>query len=216
MKKIFLTTIISLFSVLAFAKTESELYTEYTSLSDRPSRLSFVEQNSSDLLKVWEIKKNTDFFKEKDRVWFYIFNILFEKYGTEMKSGGDWGIAHLLWNIPSVMGEEWYKNLKSSNFIINGKEISSRSKFQLAVLYKDYEQILVCDQINLLYLFAEERNVNAYAQALLESKNPEFAKEKCTELERLYLSNNKKIPTQFLGISRYLSQRIIDKKLLGK
>jgi hypothetical protein len=169
-------------------------------------------------LKIWQANKNSNItqsdistFKlgSDKRVLKDVFAKLYYRYYAEMNASDIETIYIDSGVIIYTKSQEWYNELKASNFTINGNTISERAKAHLVCRFKDVDEILKLNATTYMY--------NAFyvkgLQFALLNIEPVKAKAICSEFEKCFILQNKEVPTQIKAVSKYLTQAILDAKL---
>ncbi|MBE6414357.1 MAG: hypothetical protein E7035_07390 [Verrucomicrobiaceae bacterium] len=219
MKKIITIALSIAFAVSAFAKTQTELIAEFKALPDNKSKVAYVAENKADILKVWQANKDSTItqsdiatFKlgSDERILKDIFAKLYDKYYAEMNASDVETIYIDSGVIIYTKSQEWYDELKASNFTINGNTISERAKAHLVCRFKDVDEILKLNATTYMY---NAFYIKGLQYALLNIE-PEKAKDICREIEKCFILQNKEVPTQIKATSKYLTQAILDSKII--
>ena len=218
MKKLITITLSIAFALGAFAKTQTEVIAEFKALTTNKAKIEYVANNKDDILKIWQANKNSNItqsdistFKlgSDERVLKDIFAKLYDRYYAEMNASDIETIYIDSGVIIYTKSQEWYDELKASNFTINGNTISERAKAHLVCRFKDVDEILKLNATTYMY---NAFYIKGLQYALLNTE-PEKAKSICREFEKCFILQNKEVPTQIKAVSKYLTQSILDLKL---
>ena len=219
MKKLITITLSIAFALCAFAKTQTELIAEFKALSTNKAKAMYVMENKADVLKVWNTNKGSDLTKT-DRLAYkynsdeYILKLIFAKLydhsHTEMNAS-DLEVIYIESGVISKTKDlDWYESIKANGFVCEGKAISERAKAHLVCRFNDVNEVL---KLNMKTYMYSAHYVKALQFALLNIE-PVKAKAICSEFEKLFILNNQSVPTQIKAVSKYLTQKILDAKII--
>ena len=189
MKKIIITTVALAFGVVAFAKNFDTLVTEYLNCDTREARIEYVKANVVDIAKEYP-------------QWV--------KNGRKPSSGGLFSAT--FWHTSALDGisdseaialstyklyitkkssnPNWYDDVKSGGFKIDGVPLSNSQILDLARFANDKDMILKIVLQLPVSTFATDALFKVATDAFLRMKDCETAKEKLIELQTLIVTRN--------------------------
>lgn len=189
MKKIIITTIALTFGVVTFAKNFDTLVTEYLNCDTREARIEYVKANVVDIAKEYP-------------QWV--------KNGRKPSSGGlfsatFWHTSALdgisdyeavvlspfkLYKEKSAENPNWYDNVKSGGFKIDGVQLSNSQILDLARFVNDKDTILKIVLQLPVSTFTTDASFKVATDAFLRMKDCETAKDKLVELQTIIATQN--------------------------
>lgn len=242
MRKLLLTILGLTLSLVAFAKTEAQLVEEYDALrkttTDYQTLLQYALDNKDDVLKAFNIWKKSEFasmsavlitksksytkeVKNYQETFRGLCAKLYDVYGNEMDASDAVLCQLKTCKLHLFKSQEWYENIKSAGFIVNGVKLQPCDILILAYQFKDPESILKINVNDVMDTTGEVCR-RWYTETVIKSlinMKPTEAKAKCTELENWFILNSLYDDATFLklqSISKILSSRIIDEKIKGE
>lgn len=239
MKKIIITIIACAFGVCAFAKTQSELVSEYSAIKANDERAlidaqrKFTADNKTDLLNLFNSWKATDdaklsfdevIEKYKSDADAYkqayalrtIFARMYDLYYSEMEAS-DLVLCRLKSGyLKNAKSQSWYDGIKSAGFVVENVKLDARERFILAHQFGDKEYLLnipasegmLSPTVYLAFILPE----------LVRMEDVSAAKEKCNEIESILIERGQLGAelTRVQAVSKALTARLVDAKILGK
>ena len=186
MKKLIISFIVISFGVCALAKNLEQLTSEWNQLTDRKSRIEFVQANVSDIKEAYKTNgyKTTGSFGLFSATYWHTnaFDNLSE-YDAIILS------ATKAYRVYSANNPNWYDNIKANGFVVNEKKLTAWQVFTLAEVAKDYdvvEQTIVNNPIGIFI----NTGFKTSTGVLLRMKNVELAKDKLVEMQTLIALKN--------------------------
>lgn len=244
MKNIILTLVFCfLFSFKIYAKTESEIVSDYN--TNLASGLSWWEsakktyaQNSSDIAALfaqWKQLESSKFCnwekgfetfnvsdedKKKQDALRSIFAIYLDENRAEIKNTPKRVAITVAPNIylPSVITDNpnEYDELKAANFVLDGVKLPIYAILNLAASAGDkqyFESVSVSDGMS-----AEEIYMKNIVPILLESSDIAAAKSKANEIETILIKNGRSETASGVmirAVNKALTSRLVDSKIMG-
>lgn len=238
MKKSILIILACVIGICAFAKTESELTTEYNAIAAADetalfaAQRKFADDNSKELLALFEAWKSTDEAKlnyagleqkyKSDPVMLkqrhtlrMIFAKLYDLYYAQMDAS-DLVLCRLgSGYVKNVKPNSWYENIKSAGFVVEGAELNGYERCFLAHQFGD-EEFLKAVPVSVGMQF-KEKYLDVVLLGLIQAQDALAAKQKCNEIEN-WLINNKEFGgrlTHVQAVGRVLTARVAESKIIG-
>ncbi|MBE6412798.1 MAG: hypothetical protein E7036_09660 [Opitutales bacterium] len=188
MKKIIITTIALVLGVGAMAKNLEQLTSEWNQLTDRKSRIDYVQQNSTEIKAVYQ-----DWFKNGHKSKSYgIFSATYwhtSIFDDVSEYEAIFLSANKAYRVYSANNPNWYDDIKANGFVVNGKKLTAWQIFTLAEVAKDYdvvEQTIVNNPIGIFI----NTGFKTSTGVLLRMNNAELAKQKLIEMQTIIAIRN--------------------------
>ena len=185
MKKVIIFIALTL-SVGAMAKNLEQLTAEWNQLTDRKSRIEFVQTNVSDIKEAYKTNgyKTTGSFGLFSATYWHTnaFDNLSE-YDAIILS------ATKAYRVYSANNPNWYDNIKANGFVVNEKKLTAWQVFSLAEVARDFEVVEQTVVNNPIGIFINTGFKTATG-VLLRMKNVELAKDKLVEMQTLIALKN--------------------------
>lgn len=188
MKKIIVSFIALTIGVGALAKNLEQLASEWNQLTDRKSRIEYVQQNSTEIKAVYQ-----DWFNNGRKSKSYgLFSAIYwhtsilddvSEYEAIFLS------ANKAYRVHSANNPNWYDNIKANGFVVNGKKLTAWQIFTLAEVTKDYDVVEQMVVNNPIAIFINTGFKTA-TRTLLRMKNVELAKDKLIEMQTVIATHN--------------------------
>ena len=186
MKKIIVGFIALTLGVGAMAKNLEQLASEWNQLTDRKSRIEFVQTNVSDIKEAYKTNgyKTTGSFGLFSATYWHTnaFDNLSE-YDAIILS------APKAYRVYSANNPNWYDNIKANGFVVNEKKLTAWQVFSLAEVARDFEVVEQTVVNNPIGIFINTGFKTATG-VLLRMKNVELAKDKLVEMQTLIALKN--------------------------
>lgn len=240
MKKIIITIIACAFGVCAFAKTQSELVSEYNTIKANDERTlidaqrKFTADNKADLLNLFNSWKATDDAKlsSNEVVEKYksdgdaykqahalreIFARMYDLYYSEMEAS-DLVLCRLSSGyLKNVKSQSWYDGIKSAGFVVEGVKLGAGERLILAHQFGDKEYLLNIP-VSEGMLSSPTVYLAFILPKLVRMEDVSAAKEKCNEIESILIERGQLGAelTRVQTVSKALTARLVDAKILGK
>lgn len=223
MKKIIITLFAAILSVVAFAKTQEELISEFKALpNELKVRQDWAIENKQDILKIWNTWKVSDAAKSDNgleakaandnRVLRAIFAKLCDNCYDEMAPIPDLAYIRICcWNIVKYRNSDWYNQLKANNFVIEGIDVGNGNKYFLAEIFRDDDTIMTIPEDKCVDYASYPRIA---ARSLLSASNIEEAKIKINKIKMAYIIKGREVPITINAVSKELTSRLLDSKIV--
>ena len=243
MKKIIITLTALALGVSAFAKTEAELVSEYTALAPTASATLFqvqrqyADDNAADLIvafNTWKTTPNAKLSYDElnvnitDKVALntaltlkHVFAKLYDHNSATLEASDlvlcELGSGHIKDAKPAA----WYEAIKVANWVVEGKTLGGKERFFLAHQFGDTAYIdgLSFENAKAVGIYWLNEWIGRRASVLLSMSDVEAAKSECSAIEN-YLINKKAFDSpelkQIQAVSKVLTARLVDSKILGK
>ena len=214
MKKIIITIIALAFSVCAFAKDINQLAAEWSKCDTREARVEYVKANVVDIAKAypqWLKNERKPSSRGLFAATYYHTNALdgISDYEALALS------TYKLYITKTSSNPNWYDDVKSGGFKIDGVQLSNSQIFDLARFAKDKDTLLKIVLQLPVSTFTTDASFKIATDAFIQMKDCETAKEKLIELQTLIAIRNPndarldKIKTYL----RIVREKCIDAKL---
>ena len=187
MKKVIIFIALTL-GVGAMAKNLEQITAEWNQLTDRKSRIDYVQLNATDIKAVYQ-----DWFKNGHKSKSYgIFSATYwhtsifddvSEYESIFLS------ANKAYSLYTAKNPNWYEDIKDKGFIVNGKKLTAWQIFTLAEVAKDYDVVEQTIVNNPIGIFINTCFKTATG-VLLRMNNAELAKQKLIEMQTLIALKN--------------------------
>ena len=181
MKKIIVGFIALTLGVGAMAKNLEQLTSEWNQLTDRKSRIEFVQANVSDIKEAYKTNgyKTTGSFGLFGATYWHTnaFDNLSE-YDAIILS------ATKAYRVYSANNPNWYDNIKANGFVVNEKKLTAWQVFSLAEAARDFEVVEQTVVNNPIGIFINT-GFKTSTGVLLRMNNAELAKQKLIEMQTL-------------------------------
>ena len=170
------------------AKNLEQLTSEWNQLTDRKSRIDYVQLNATDIKAVYQ-----DWFKNGHKSKSYgIFSATYwhtSIFDDVSEYEAIFLSASKAYSLYTAKNPNWYEDIKDNGFIVNGKKLTAWQIFTLAEVAKDYDVVEQTIINNPIAIFINTGFKTA-TRTLLRMKNVELAKEKLVEMQTLIAMQN--------------------------
>jgi len=188
MKKIIITTIALVLGVGAMAKNLEQLTSEWNQLTDRKSRIEFVQANVSDIVQAYPIWIKNGRKPQTTGLFAVAY-----WHTTAFDNVSDCEAVRLspqkLYQLRSAKNPNWYEDLKNGGWKLDGQQLTDWQIFELARSARDTESVEKIISNAPMYLFLTT-GFDTASKTLLRMKDCEKAKEKLIELQTLIATRN--------------------------
>lgn len=235
-------TILTALTLGGFAKNATDLTSEYKVLKDKGNsqwvagRMVFENNLASDIASVYETWKDTPIAKflpnehpnknltNEQKEESIALRAIFAHYlitnPIEMEKVpvrvACLTVASRYIDAISKVNPTFYSDLKNAKFVVDGVILPAYSRFNLAKSAGDIEYISSAAVED--GMCAPDVYITVMIHSLLENKDINMAKKKCTEIENYMLTNNMSLSpylSKIQAVNRTLTSRLIDLKLQG-
>ena len=222
MKRLITTILAGVLAISAFAKTQSELISEFRVLpNDLKVRQDWATENKADILAVWESWKTSAAAKSDDglsgsaladnRTLRWIFGKLCDNHYAEMQPMSDIAFIRIgCWQVVPKKGAVWYAQLKAADFVVDGVALDDWGKCVLSNWFADDETMMSLPAAVCIRNAAYPKIV---AKSLLSMSDVSQAKAKINEIKQAYILAGLDVPPTVQAVSKELTSRLLDSKL---
>ena len=223
MKKTTSTILAAVLAISAYAKTQSELVSEYNALANvMQVQRDWATANKADLLTIWTSWKTSAFAKFDDSgltaeqkaensTLLRIFGKLCDRHYEEMLPMSDIAFIRIgCGQIVPRKGADWYAQVKAADFVVDGVPLSDGTKFTLAAWFGDTETAM---SMPASVGVRSSLYPSIAAKSLLSSANLTAAKDKINEIKQAYILAGLDIPPTIQAVSKELTSRLLDSKI---
>ena len=210
-------------AVAAEAKTQSELVAEYNALANvMQVQRDWATANKADLLAIWTNWKTSAFAKfdesgltkeqkAENGTLTRIFGKLCDRHYEEMLPMSDIAFIRIgCGQIVPRKGADWYAQVKTADFVVDGVPLSDGIKFTLSAWFGDTETVM---SVPASVGVRSSLYPSIVAKSLLSSANLTAAKDKINEIKQAYILAGLDIPPTIQAVSKELTSRLIDSKI---
>lgn len=187
MKKVIIFIALTL-GVGAMAKNLEQLTAEWNQLTDRKSRIEYVQMNATEIKAVYQ-----DWFKNGHKSKSYgIFSATYwhtSIFDDVSEYEAIFLSASKAYSLYTAKNPNWYEDIKDKGFVVNGKKLTAWQIFTLAEVARDYDVVEQTIVNNPIAIFINTGFKTA-TRTLLRMKNVELAKDKLVEMQTLIAMQN--------------------------
>lgn len=182
MKKLLVSILALTLGVCAYAKKLDQLTVEFSVLKDKSARVSYVNENLSDIKNAYQDWVDGG-RKTKERRVFLVSYYLTDAFDNLSDYEQACLAPRKLFRVRTAEDPTWYEDVKSGGFVLNGQKLADWQIFSLSTFARDIattEKVIARCDISVL---TSEENFASAVKVILQMTDVELAKKKLIELQ---------------------------------